>query len=146
MLAVPGGLYKVRLNLSGPVGTDPSWLVGAIRATWGGMEVVNMRRSRKDQVVVTVRPSRRANLNVGDSVHPITQGISVPGLELPSATVEQVEPSSLPAPRSGLPFDPTAPTLSDEGDAGWGLVDLGKLGLSAVLIGTTVWLSRRIKA
>jgi hypothetical protein len=144
MLAVPGGLYRARLKLSGPLGTDPSWLVGGIRATWGGMEVVNMRRTGRDQVAVTLRASRRTNLDVGDTIDPITQGISVPGLETPSARVDQVEPVSLPTTRS---TDPTTlgPELSDEAPTPWSVLDVGKLVLSAALITTTVLLVQRGK-
>lgn len=144
MLAVPGGRYKVRFRLSGPMGADPSWLVGAVRATWGGMDVVDVRRTGRQTVVATVRASRRAHLNVGDVVEPVTQGISVPGLRVPGAEVDQVQPVALPAARE-LPLE-LEPGLSDEAPTGWGVADAFKLAASVGLIGVTVWLSRRIQA
>lgn len=106
------------------------------------MDVVNLKRSARDRATVTVRASRRAALNVGDTIEPITQGISVPGLETPSAEVDQVEPVALPALRQADLS--SEPTLSDESPPGWGPVDAIKVGLSMMLIGSTVWLSTRI--
>lgn len=142
MLAVPGGRYRLRLVLSQAVGNDLSWLVAAIRAQYGGTEVESAARQRGGRAAIIVRTSRRTTIDPGDIItSPVTEGLTTTGLEMPEATVEQIEPISLPTTLMTREGD----LLAEPAPTPWTGVDAAKLALSAVLIGGTAWLISRIE-
>lgn len=135
MEAVPGGTYRVRVRLSNVESLHPSWLVGALAATYPNADVMGLRQIGKSLAEVDLRWRRRAGLiESGDSLTPVVEGMMVPGLPMPSARVESAQPLSVPE------LAPIAERWSPT------LVEMAKLGVSALLIGFVAWRASKVKA
>lgn len=142
MRAVAGGRYQLELELVGATGTNLSWLVAAVRATYEGAHVESVRRVRGGAEAV-IRTDRTAIVTPGDLISPVVEGITAPGMGVPEAVVTEVTPLTLPSTavtNRALSYDATGPP------EGWSSVDAAKLGIAALLIGATVLLSRRVSA
>lgn len=152
MIAVAGGRYRVVLETSGAFrGQSLAWLPSAMASRFPGAEVESVKRVG-ERLVVTLRMTERARpaeLQAGQEVTPLTEGLSLPGVPVPQATIKAVMPVTLPAvttttrsltPRS-LSTDSAAPAAPS--GSGWGAADGLKLAVSAALIGSTFVLLRK---
>lgn len=143
MQAVPGGRYDVTLRLTGgPRGVDPrGWLVGAITAAYPGAEVEGVRKLAGDHFDVRLRWKKRAgSIAPGDDVSPVTDGLSVPGLPMPSATVDEVTPVSLPP----QPVAVRSDVLPAANENRFSQVDAWKAVVAVVMIGGTAFAISRM--
>jgi hypothetical protein len=137
MRTTKGGIYRVRVLVEGIAAVHPSWLVAAAATTWKKAEVVELTPIGQGRVDLIVRwTGSPGEISEGDVLSPMTEGMTAPQLPLPEATVEEVEPITIPQSLTTL--------RSLEQPTGFERADYLKLALSVALIGTTAYLSRRI--
>lgn len=126
----------MRLGLDAPAAMHPAWLVGAAGARYPGAEVVSIEPRGKDRADVTLRwrSSRPGELSEGDQLVPVTEGMQlIPGADMPSATVKDVEVVRAPMAARSLELGRVDAT------------DILKLLGAAALIGYVAWASYRIE-
>jgi len=141
MLAAPGNSYRLSLVLGEAGRLHPAWLVGAVRATYPRAEVASVKKTSATAAEAVLRwRAAPGQIQVGDVLQPVAEGLQVPGLTLPSATVSAVEALDTPATngggvvvRSGIFERPAARNA-------------GKLALAVVLVGVSAYFTHRIGA
>lgn len=135
MQLVPGGVYRLGLDLSAPTALHPAWLAGAVGVSYPGAEVVGVRPTETGKADVTIRWSRKSpgTADAGDSVVPLSEGLQMlPGANLPMASVTSVEPLHVPMVTRSL-------SLQEQGP------DILKLAASLAMIGTVAFVIYRVK-
>jgi len=92
MEASAGGLYQVSLLLANAGEIGPSWLVGAVVATYPGASVLSVEEYTADTAVVVVKWLRGSGeINVGDIISVLPEGAQLPGYATPSGSVSAVD-------------------------------------------------------
>lgn len=105
MDASEGGLYKVSLFLANAGDIGPSWLVGAVMATYPGASVLSVEEYSKDTAIIVMKWLRGSGeINEGDTVSVLPEGTQLPGYATPSAVVTEVDQVQAPPVKGpGLP-------------------------------------------
>lgn len=108
MITSPGGRYRVELTLSRAERLGPHWLVGAFAVTYPGADVVKIPSYNGLTATVDIRwRGGTGEINAGDQVSIMTEGMQLPGQAIPAGKVTKVEQiGELPTPtslESGIP-------------------------------------------
>lgn len=128
---VPGGIYRLGLDVDAPSAMHPAWLAGAVGASLPGAEVVGVHQPTDKHADVTVRWRGAAqDVSEGASVVPLSAGLElIPGADFPAATVSAIEKLREPA---------KTRSLEREGPEIW------KLAVSFAMIGAVAFTIYRV--
>jgi hypothetical protein len=145
MRVEPGKSYRVRVRLGDAHRLHPAWLVGAVRATYPKAEVASVQPMKEHAEAIVRWRAAAGDIHVGDVLQPVAEGLQVPGLSLPSATVEEVTeyvPPLPPPPAAVTTRSGPLPAVLERP----GALNAAKLALAVLLVGVTTYFTHRIGA
>lgn len=91
MIVLPGGSYLVTLQLQNAERLGYQWLVGAISARYPLSDVVSIEQYDGAWAEVILRwRKQRGEINAGDQILPVMEGIMLPFSAMPRGTVTGV--------------------------------------------------------
>ena len=135
MRLVPGGIYRLGLDLSAPEALHPAWLAGAVGVSLPGAEVVGIEQTAPDRALVTVRWGRKGagEVDEGHAMVPLSEGLQlIPGASMPSASVSSIEKVREPMQTRAITFGPEP-------------VEIWKLAAAFAMIGAAAYTAYRVK-